>query len=166
MLYRIHLAHCKNVRVSLLVPEGACNDRDKREAQSFNINVVEAKQCLGYEPLDWLGIPPEGHRMDVVVGHGVKLGRLQVQFIKCAQQFWNCKWVHTLHTAPEDLGKYKGYENPTSRGEQKHWDEVGLCKCADLVVPVGPKLMEAYFSYLMWSHIWGTSGTLLLYFAT
>jgi len=81
------LAHCKNVRVSLLVPEGACNDRDKREAQSFNINVVEAKQCLGYEPLDWLGIPPEGHRMDVVVGHGVKLGRLQVQFIKCAQQF-------------------------------------------------------------------------------
>ena len=37
------MAHCKNVRVSLLVPEGACNDRDKREAQSFNINVVEAK---------------------------------------------------------------------------------------------------------------------------
>ena len=50
-------------------------------------------------------------------------------------------------TAPEDLGKYKGYENPTSRGEQKHWDELGLCKCADLVVPVGPKLMRAYFSY-------------------
>ena len=74
--------------------------------------------------------------------------------------------MHTLHTAPEDLGKYKGYENPTSRGEQKHWDEVSLCKCADLVVPVGPKLMKAYFSYLMRSHMWGTSGTLLLYFAT
>ncbi|XP_015767847.1 PREDICTED: D-inositol 3-phosphate glycosyltransferase-like [Acropora digitifera] len=85
--------------------------------------------------------------MDVVVGHGVKLGR-QVNFIKCAQQFRNCKWVHTVHTAPEDLCIYKGYENPTSRGEQKHWDEVGLCKCADLVVLVGPKLMKAYFSYL------------------
>ena len=145
--FAIHLAQQTNVRVSLLVPEGACNDRDKREAQTFDINVVEAKQRLGYEPHDWLGFPPEGHRMDVVVGHGVKLGR-QVQAIKCAQQFQNCKWVQAVHTAPEDLGKYKGYENPTSRGEQKHWDEVGLCKCADLVVPVGPKLMKAYFSYL------------------
>ncbi|XP_044175072.1 uncharacterized protein LOC114961666 isoform X5 [Acropora millepora] len=145
--FAIHLAQQTNVRVSLLVPEGACNDRDKREAQTFDLNVVEAKQRLGYEPLDWLGFPPEGHRMDVVVGHGVKLGR-QVQAIKCAQQFQNCKWVQTVHTAPEDLGKYKGYENPTSRGEQKHWDEVGLCKCADLVLAVGPKLEKAYFSYL------------------
>ncbi|XP_044175056.1 uncharacterized protein LOC114949013 [Acropora millepora] len=145
--FAIHLAQQTNVRVSLLVPEGACNDRDKREAQSFNINVVEAKQRPGYEPLDWLGIPPESHRMDVVVGHGVKLGR-QVHFIKCAPQFQNCKWVHTVHTSPEDLGKYKDYKNPTSRGEQKHWDEVGLCKCADLVVAVGPKLEKVYFSYL------------------
>ena len=90
MLYRIHLAQCKNVSVSLLVPEGPSNDKDK--------------------------------------------------FIQCAQQFQNWKWVHTVH---------KGYENPTSRGEQKHWDEVGLCKCADLVVPVGPKLMKAYFSYVV-----------------
>ena len=143
----IQLAKHKNVRVSLLVPEGACNDRDKREAQSFDVNVVEAKQRPGCQPLDWLGIPPEGHQMDVVVGHGVKLG-WQVHFIKCAQQFRNCKWVHTVHTAPEDLSKYKDYKNPTSRGEQKHWDEVGLCKWADLVVPVGPKLMKAYSSYL------------------
>ena len=145
--FAIHLAQHTNARVSLLVPEGTCNDRDKREAHSFDINVVETKQRPGYEPLDWLGIPPEDHQMDVVVGHGVKLGR-QVQFIKCAQQFRNCKWVQIVHTAPEDLGKYKDYKNPTSRGEQKHWDEVGLCKCADLVVPVGPKLEKAYFSYL------------------
>ena len=145
--FAIHLAQQTNVRVSVLVPEGACNDRDKREGQFFDINVVEAKQLPGYEPLDWLGIPPEGHRMDVVVGHGVKLGR-QIHFIKRDQQFRNCKWVHTVHTAPEDLGKYKDYKNPISRGEQKHWDEIGLCKCADLVVAVGPRLEKAYFSYL------------------
>ena len=145
--FAIHLAQQTNVRVSLLVPVGACNDRDKREAQSFNINVVEAKQRLCCNPLDWLGFPPEGHRMDVVVGDGVKLG-WQVHFIINTPQFQNCKWMHTVPTAPEDLSKYKGYENLTSRGEQKHWDEVGLCKCADLVLPVGPKLMKAYFSYL------------------
>ncbi|XP_015770110.1 PREDICTED: uncharacterized protein LOC107348570 [Acropora digitifera] len=56
--------------------------------------------------------------------------------------------AHSTVTAPEDLGKYKDYKNPSARGEQKHWDEVGLCKCADLVVAVGPKLEKAYFSYL------------------
>ena len=48
------MAQCKNVRVSLLVPEGASNDKDKREAQSFGVNVVEAKQHFGYERLGWL----------------------------------------------------------------------------------------------------------------
>ena len=110
--FAIHLAQQTNVRVSLLAPEGACNDRDKREAQSFDVYVVEAKQRPGCEPLDWLGIPPEGHRMDVVIGHGVKLGR-QVHFIKRDPQFRNCKWVHTVHTAPEDLSKYKDYKNPS-----------------------------------------------------
>ena len=53
-----------------------------------------------------------------------------------------------VHTVPEDLSKYKGYRSPISRGETKHWDEVELCKCADLVVPVGPRLAKAYHSYL------------------
>ena len=57
-------------------------------------------------------------------------------------------YIHVVHTAPEDLSKYKGYSSPISRGEEKHWDEVNLCKCADLVVPVGPRLAKAYHSYL------------------
>ncbi|XP_068751686.1 uncharacterized protein [Montipora capricornis] len=144
----IHLSQQPNVRVSVLVPEGACKDEEKKEAQNFGINVVDAGQQPGFsEPLDWLGFPPQDHRIDVVVGHGVKLGR-QVNIIKRSPQFQKCKWVHMVHTAPEDLSKYKGYDNPTSRGEQKHWDEVDLCKYADLVVPVGPRLKKAYSSYL------------------
>ena len=46
--FAIHLAQQTNVRVSLLVSEGACNDRDKKEAQSFDVNVVEAKQRPGW----------------------------------------------------------------------------------------------------------------------
>ena len=53
-----------------------------------------------------------------------------------------------VHTAPEDLSKYKRYADPISRGETKHQAEVELCKLADLVVPVGPRLKEAYSSYL------------------
>ena len=143
----IHLAQVQNVRVSLLVPEGSCNDEDKRKAKSFGISIVDARKCVGIEPLLWLSNPPEDHKIDVIVGHGVKLGR-QIQFIRKHAQFQNCKWVHVVHTASEDLSKYKGYSSPISRGETKHWDEVDLCKCADLIVPVGPRLAKAYQSYL------------------
>ncbi|XP_015754272.1 PREDICTED: uncharacterized protein LOC107333922 [Acropora digitifera] len=143
----INLSQIQNVRVSLLVPEGVCDEEDKREASSFGISILDAKKCIGVEPLLWLSNPPQDHTIDVIVGHGVKLG-CQVQLIKRQAQFQNCKWVHVVHTAPEDLSKFKDYSNPISRGEEKHWDEVDLCKCADLVVPVGPRLAKAYHSYL------------------
>ena len=143
----IHLSQHPEVEVSFLVPDGHCTDEDKCEAQRHGITVVGAKKRPGYEPLDWLSAPPEGHKMDVVIGHGAKLGR-QVQFIKGSAQFHNCKWVQVVHTAPEDLSKYKDYPDPISKGEEKHEVEVDLCKLADLVVPVGPRLKEAYSSYL------------------
>ncbi|XP_015754293.1 PREDICTED: D-inositol 3-phosphate glycosyltransferase-like [Acropora digitifera] len=131
----------------MLVPEGACNDEDKREARSFGISILDARKCVGLDSLVWLSNPPQDHKIDVIVGHGVKLG-CQVQLIKGQAQFQNCKWVHVVHTASEDLSKYKDYSNPNSKGEKKLWDEVDLCKCADLVVPVGSKLRNAYHRYL------------------
>ncbi|XP_067020792.1 uncharacterized protein [Acropora muricata] len=121
--------------------------KTKREARSFGISILDAKECVAVEPLLWLSNPPQDHKIDVIVGHGVKLGR-QVQLIKNHVQFQNCKWVHVVHTEPEDLSKYKVYSSPISRGEEKHWDEVDLCKRADLIVPVGPRLGKAYHSYL------------------
>ncbi|CAH3103711.1 unnamed protein product, partial [Porites lobata] len=43
---------------------------------------------------------------------------------------------------------FKNYSNPISKGEEKHKTEVELCKMADHVVGVGPKLSEAFRSYL------------------
>ena len=143
----IHLSQQSAVKVSLLVPEGACSTKEIREADGYGITIVEAKERAAYDRLDWLSIPPQDHFMDIVVGHGVKLGR-QVQFIRDSAQFPNCKWVQVVHTAPEDLSRYKCYTDPISKGETKHESEVDLCKLADLVVPVGPRLKEAYTSYL------------------
>ena len=135
------------MKVSLLVPEGACNYEEKNEALTYGITVVEAKRRAAFDRLVWLTSPPKDHVMDIVVGHGVKLGR-QVQFIRDSAQFPNCKWVQVVHTAPEDLSSFKSYSDPISKGETKHESEVELCKLADLVVPVGPKLKERYTSYL------------------
>ena len=143
----IHLSQQPRVNVSLLCPEKACCPEEIREADGYGITIVEAKERAGYDRLDWLTILPQDHFLDIVVGHGVKLGR-QVQFIKDSVQFPNCKWVQVVHTAPEDLSKFKTYTEPISKGETKHETEVELCKLADLVVPVGPRLKEAYTSYL------------------
>ena len=143
----IYLSKHPKVEVTLLVPEGVCKDEEKREAGSYEITIVEAKEQTGYDPLDWLNFPPTDLSIDVIIGHGKKLGR-QVQGIRNFAEFKNCKWVQVVHTAPEDLGKFKDYSNPTSKGERKHRVEVGLCKRADLVMPVGPRLTELYSSYL------------------
>ena len=143
----IHLSNHSAVKVSLLVPEGSCNYEEKNEAHTYGITIVEAKRLAAFDRLDWLSFPPHEHLMDIVVGHSVKLGR-QGQVIRDSSQFPNCKWVQVVHTAPEDLSRYKCYSDPISKGETKHESEVELCKLADLVVPVGPRLKEAYSSYL------------------
>ncbi|CAH3184573.1 unnamed protein product, partial [Porites evermanni] len=57
-------------------------------------------------------------------------------------------WLQVVHTAPEDLSKFKDDNDPLSKGEKKHDVEVELCELADLVIPVGPRLTEFFSSYL------------------
>lgn len=143
----IHLAEDLRLDVTVLVPEGACKDEERKEAGGYRVSIVHAKARPGYDPLDWLSFPPKDLSIDIVVGHGAKLG-WQGQVIRYASQLENCKWVQVVHTAPEDLAKLKKYPYPSSKGESKHEVEVDLCKRADLVVPVGPRLGECYSSYL------------------
>ena len=143
----IHLSEHPEVDVTLLVPEGACKDEEKNEARRYGVNVVDAKFQAGLDPLYWLSCPPKDLHIDIVIGHGMKLGP-QVQIIRNSVQFSTCKWIQVVHTAPEDLSKFKNYSDPTSKGETKYQVEVDLCKRADLVVPVGPRLRESYSKYL------------------
>ncbi|XP_078383044.1 uncharacterized protein LOC144665651 [Oculina patagonica] len=142
----IHLAKQPRVDVTFFVPEGACTDVHKNAAQRNGITVIEAKERPGYDRLDWLSFPSQDLRMDVVIGHGMKLG-CQGQVLKDPRSY-NCKWVQVVHTAPEQLGMFKSHSGAISKGGKKHQTEVDLCKLADLVVPIGPKLAEAYSSYL------------------
>ncbi len=142
----IHLAEQPNLEVTFLVPEGVCTDVHKKAAQSYGITVVEAEERPGYNRLDWLILPPHYLTMNVVIGHSIKLGR-QGQFLR-DPRLNTCKWVQVVHTAPEQLGMFKSYPGAISKNERKHQTEVDLCKMADLVVPIGPKLAEAYSSYL------------------
>ncbi|XP_022809132.1 uncharacterized protein LOC111346088 isoform X2 [Stylophora pistillata] len=140
----ILLAKRSELEVTLLVPQSACSEEEKRAAQSHKIVVKEAERRPGFDPLDWLSFPPKDLIIDVVVGHGAKLGK-QAQIIR---ESHCCQWVQVVHTAPEELGMFKNYPRAIARGEEKTTAEVDLCRLANLVVAVGPKLTEAYSAYL------------------
>ena len=130
------------MEVSVYLPQ--CSEEDKRVAASHNVQLIEAEEMQGYDPVDWLSFLPENHSVDCVIGHGAVLGR-QVQGIK---RQCKCKWIQVVHTAPEELGMYKSYADAISKGEKKHQAEVKLCEKADQVVAVGPKLAAAFSGYL------------------
>ena len=139
------LAQHKQVKVTLLVPQYSCSEEGKRTAESHKVSIREASERPGYDdPLDWLSFPPRDLAIDIIVGHGGKLGK-QAQVIR---ESHSCKWVQVLHTDPEELGMYKDYPEAISKGEEKNTTEVDLCKLADVVVAVGPKLKEEYSSKL------------------
>ena len=138
----INVAKHPEVDVTFFVPR--CNERDKEAALGHNIKLVEATELIGMEELQWLCCPPSDLHIDVVVGHGVPLGP-QANLIS---KICKCKWVQVVHTIPEELGMYKAYLNPVSNAQEKHKTELQLCKEADFVVSIGPKLNEAFHSYL------------------
>ena len=138
----IQLAKFPEVQISFFVPQ--CSEEDKRAALSHNIEIVEATRRPGYDELEWLSFPPAQLQIDVVVGHGVKLGH-QAQVIRESHK---CKWIQVVHTDPEELGMFKTYQNSISTGEKKRQTEVELYEMADLIVGVGPKLCEAFRRYL------------------
>ena len=145
----IHLAKHANVEVTTLLPECECGEEDKRTARNYNIAIKEVQRCPAFnDPLDWLSFPPKDLDIQVVIGHGAKLGR-QAQIIR---EYHSCKWMQVVHTEPEELAMYKNYANPIAKGEEKNRAEVDLCQIADLVVAVGPKLKEAFSSKLCSSH--------------
>ena len=144
----IALAKHTQVKVTLLVPQFACGEEDKRTAESHNIAIREAQRRPGFDdPLHWLSFPPKDLAIDIVLGHSAKLGK-QAQIIRDLRN--DCKWVQVVHTTPGEVGMHTDYPAAIAKGRKKSRAEVDLCKLADLVVTVGPKLTEAYSSYL-WS---------------
>ena len=139
----IQLAKNDNVEVSMYLP--LCSAEDERAAAGLGVHLLKAKKKPGYDPIDWLASIPRDHHMDIVIGHGIHLGR-QVPMIK--ELYPACKWIQVVHTDPEELGMFKDYASPTVKGEKKHQAEVELSKLADQVVTIGPKLTEAFACYL------------------
>ena len=135
------MAKHPNVEVSVFLPQ--CSEEDKKDADSYNVKLIEAVKLSGFEPVDWLASVPKGHAMDCVLGHGVALGR-QIQITKKNPNYSHCKWIQFVHTSPEEIGMYKSI----SEGQKMQQTEIELCEMADQVVTIGPKLTDTYENQL------------------
>ena len=138
----IELAKHPKVEVCVHVPN--CSEEDKKVAAGHRIRLIDAAEIPHYWAIDWLASLPEGHLPHCVIGHGLHLGRQ----IPLRKRLHDCKWIQVVHTAPEELGMYKKYEEAIFKGQQKQQAELKLCELADQVVAVGPKLADAYSRYL------------------
>lgn len=133
----IQLAKVSRVRVRMLMPK--VTEEDRKDAKKYNINIIETLQCVGLEPVNWLGYPPEDFETDIVIGHDVKLGWPGYVIRRSC----GAKWIHVVHTDAEELGLDKNYEGAISRGQDKQKSQMKLCEMADLVMTVGPKLKNS-----------------------
>ena len=136
----IQLAKYDNVEVCMYLP--LFSDEDKRKAANYSVRLLQAEERPGYDdPIDWLASIPRDHQMDVVIGHGIHLGK-QIPHIK--ESHPECKWLQVVHTDPEELAMFKTDPDPSAKDQKKKDTNVKLCEKADQVVAVGPKLADTY----------------------
>ncbi|XP_015759029.1 PREDICTED: uncharacterized protein LOC107338309 isoform X3 [Acropora digitifera] len=136
----------KNSKVEVTLYAVDCNEGDVGEARDHGIRIIKAKERPGFDELERLCFPlHKDFHIDVVIGHGVKLGK-QAQMLK--ELYPSLLWVQFGHTLPEELALYKGYEKNVYQGQVKHLSEKQLIQMADLAVAIGPKITEMYRTYL------------------
>ena len=137
-----HLARQPDVQVTVLLPH--YSEKEKQEADDCQVSLATPEPMTGFDSISGLSFTREDHAIDVVIGHGQKLGA-PAQAIAKQQK---CRRVHIIHTASEELAVFKKSDKAIPEGEEKHQTEIALCKKADVVVAIGPKLTEAFSAYL------------------
>ena len=140
----IELAKNPRVKVYGLVPRSTQEQR--YQAKKSNIELVDAKEMIGFSEEDLIAYPPDDLDIDILIMHsyGHDLGK-QAQDIKEKK---NCKWVHVVHTISAELANYKQKVSSTDAAYpdwlSDHELQLALCEEADIIIAIGPKVADAY----------------------
>ena len=140
-----HLARQPDVEVTVLLLR--YDEKEKREAHEFNVHLATPEVKATSDCIMKLCFPSDDLNIDVVIGHGQKLG-VPAQVLAKQRK---CIRVHIVHTASEELAMFKEGKTALPKGEEKHQAELELCREAEIVAAIGPKLAEA-ISAPLWSY--------------
>ena len=137
------LAKFPFVKVTVLVPEGSCDEFDKRNAESHNVTIVESKKKPGFQnPNDWLHFPPKGLTTDIVIGVGERFCKM-VQIFKehhhCKSIFVCCDPFEESFSRDTELRDALAEMDDVYQGNS---NVQPMMQMADLPVAVGPKIAD------------------------
>ena len=137
------LARFPHVKVSVLVPEGSCDEIEKRNAESHNVTIVEAKKQPGFQnPNDSLCFPPKGLTTDIVIGVGERLCKMAQIFKElhhCKSIFVGCDSFEESFSRDAELRDALAEMEDVCLGKS---NVQPMMQMADLPVAVGPKRAE------------------------
>ena len=137
------LAKFPHVKVSVLVPEGSCDEFEKRNAESHNVTIVEAKKLPGFQnPNDWLRFPPKGLTTDIVIGVGDRFSRMAQTFKEhhcCKSIFVGCDSFEESFSRDAELRDAQAKMEDECLGKS---NVQPMMQMADLPVAVGPKIAD------------------------
>ena len=131
------------MKVSVLVPEGSCDEIEKRNAESHNVTIVEAKKLPGFQDLnDWLYFPPKGLTTHIVIGVGERFCKMAQIFKKlqhCKSIFVGCDSFEESFSRDAELIDAQAKMEDERLGKS---NVQPMMQMADLPVAVGPKIAD------------------------
>ena len=126
-----------------MVPEGSCEERDKRYAESQNFTIVEAEKLPGFQnPNDWLYFLPKGLTTDIVIGVGERLCKMAQIFKElhhCKSIFVGCDSFEESFSRDAELRDAQAKMEDECLGKS---NVQPMMQIADLPVAVGPKIAD------------------------
>ncbi|EUC18604.1 glycosyltransferase [Paraburkholderia hospita] len=109
-------------------------------ASSKKVRLLAAPQVIGADALNGLlrKLPLDNFEPDLIIGHG----RITGYAAKVQQEdsYPRAKRIHFAHMAPGEIEWYKGKEDAAQTAAKREAMELDLCKEANLVAAVGPRL--------------------------
>lgn len=143
-----HLASNRGLRVRAFVPK----DHPRRAEIAENVELLENENLPGYSPIELLDYSHEElQHFDFLIMHcyGRDLEKQAEEVCRAKK----CKWIPVVHRDWVELTKFFEVAGVSLAGradnhQEEREGQIELCKNADFVVTIGPKVAEPFLTAL------------------
>jgi len=123
--------------------------QEEHDASARNVQVIRAPTRVSIEGVNRLLLFHQDNipdfKPDIVIGHDHITGS---QAAHIAKVTYKCPYVHLVHTLPEEIEPYKtrveGEGFKFLRGNAKETAQITICREADLIVTIGPRIFRHF----------------------
>jgi glycosyltransferase involved in cell wall biosynthesis len=128
--------------VFCFVPDA--DEDEMKNAHSAGVSLIRAKRIPAMDPSSWLlqrPSLPNGRTPDFIIGHDRQTGPHAM--VLSADMYPKSERIHFIHTAPAEIEWFKTVSpgcTASEKAEDRQREQVELCRTAQIVAAVGPRL--------------------------